>query len=148
MSGNVSDHETHPARILLVEDNAGDAVLVRRMCRKTHLADDIAIANTAEAALSMLQTEARPDFIMLDLSLPQMTGEEFLDEVMNHRRWRDIPVLIFTSEITESKKTLRKHVSGYLAKPANQDGFDKAAKQLEQFWHRFSAGQNNIEKAG
>jgi DNA-binding response OmpR family regulator len=38
-----------------------------------------------------------PDLILLDLRMPRLSGWEFLDAVREHRRWKDIPILIVSA---------------------------------------------------
>lgn len=38
-----------------------------------------------------------PDLIVLDLRMPRLSGWGFLDSVRQHRRWREIPILIVSA---------------------------------------------------
>jgi two-component system chemotaxis response regulator CheY len=38
-----------------------------------------------------------PDLILLDLRMPRLSGWGFLDSVRQHRRWKDIPILIVSA---------------------------------------------------
>ena len=70
--------------VLLIEDNLGDAVLIRLAFKKAQLPGKITIAGMAETGLAILRGEGeyaqtgRPDIILLDLNLPQMHGLTFL----------------------------------------------------------------------
>ena len=39
----------------------------------------------------------QPDILLLDINLPRRTGFEILESVRASRRWKDVPVLVFTS---------------------------------------------------
>jgi two-component system KDP operon response regulator KdpE len=45
----------------------------------------------------------RPDFIVLDLGLPDLDGKEFLREL---RQWSDTPVLVLSARGAEEEKVL------------------------------------------
>ena len=76
--------ELEPIVILCVEDNAGDAELVRLSFKEFHIANDMLLAKDGEQALDMLHRrngfeETRvPDLILLDLNLPKIEGREVL----------------------------------------------------------------------
>jgi two-component system, sensor histidine kinase len=90
-SGGYGPNTTEPARLLLVEDEP----LHRRMVRMVLASPTISVAEveTGEAAINFLSM--RPvDLVLLDVSLPRMTGPEVLAWLRNgHAQWRDIPVM-------------------------------------------------------
>lgn len=106
-----------PIRVLLVEDNAGDARLVRE-----HLADvREGQAFALEAAPTLAQAvdslaRSRPDIVLLDLSLPDGFGLETLE------RWQkvasDLPVIVLTGSDDEALavNAVREGAQDYLVK--------------------------------
>jgi CheY-like chemotaxis protein len=46
--------------------------------------------------------ESKPQLIILDLSMPDMSGFEVLETLKSDRQTRDIPVVIYTSQALES----------------------------------------------
>lgn len=65
--------------ILLIEDNPGDARLIRELLKEFCLECDVTHAKTLSAGLHAL-AESAFDIILLDLTLPDSTGEQtFLD---------------------------------------------------------------------
>lgn len=139
---NMHAHPTRQARVLLVEDNNGDIVLTRRMVQEAQIADNITATTTGEAALTLLERACcaseplLPDLILLDINLPQMSGQEFLTTIHDDARFRHIPVVILSSLQADclAIRSSREEADGYIAKPANMDGFGNAARQLEDFW--------------
>ncbi len=47
------DERSRSARLLLVEDNRGDAILAKRAFRRAQLPNEITVAETAEKGLSV-----------------------------------------------------------------------------------------------
>jgi signal transduction histidine kinase/DNA-binding response OmpR family regulator len=56
-----------------------------------------------------LARENRPSLIVLDLSMPDLDGFEVLDTLKNDSETRDIPVVIYTSQLLESGDRARLH---------------------------------------
>jgi CheY-like chemotaxis protein len=86
--------------ILLVNHNVADAAMTARAFKRAKFK----IVRDAEAGLDYLfgtgryarQKPVRPQLILLDLHLPQMSGMEFLRRVKGDKRTRDIPVAVLT----------------------------------------------------
>jgi CheY-like chemotaxis protein len=54
------------------------------------------LAPSGEEALAALEFEA-PDLILLDMVMPEMNGEEFLQRLRANPKWADIPVVVTTA---------------------------------------------------
>jgi len=83
-----------------------------------------------------LAREVRPDGIILDLLMPEMTGFEVLKELRSNAATRSVPVLVSTSKrLSDSEKEfLDKNASGILPKGFTRD---EALRALEK---AFGAG--------
>ncbi len=92
-----------PIAILLVEDNPGDARLVREALKSAGIDSLLTVARDGEEALDLLRgarpaVEAvRPDLILLDLNLPRKDGRELLAEIKQDPSLQRIPVVVLTS---------------------------------------------------
>jgi len=65
-----------PLKVLLVEDNPGDAWLLRDLLNRAGARNfQIVHVETLKAALEQMR-ESEPDIILLDLSLPDAHGQE------------------------------------------------------------------------
>ena len=54
-------------------------------------------AENGRVALERM-TERQPEFILLDLMMPEMDGFQFLDEIRKHEDWSSIPVIVITAK--------------------------------------------------
>ncbi len=130
------------ARVLLVEDNRGDAVLTRRAFRRARMPNDIVVAETGEKGLSILRREGehadapRPDLILLDLNLPFMHGRDFLAAVKEDPVLRRIPVVVLSSSSAERDITAcySRHANGYIPKPVTAETYDDVVSRIEDYW--------------
>ncbi|MET0711520.1 MAG: response regulator, partial [Jiangellaceae bacterium] len=87
-------HDTSLVRVLLVEDNDGDARLVQLMLEGTFGAGmDLARARSLRAAMAELDVETR-DCVVLDLGLPDASGLEGVRAIK--QRSPMMPVVVLT----------------------------------------------------
>jgi CheY-like chemotaxis protein len=69
--------------VLLVEDDAADALLIEEALTDRGIARAIGRADDGVEALEYLRdaSNPRPDLIVLDLNMPRMNGRELLGEL-------------------------------------------------------------------
>jgi CheY-like chemotaxis protein len=134
-----------PLIILLVEDNADHAELVKRNLQDFQVANRLVHVEDGEAALDYLhgrgpyadRREApRPHLVLLDLRLPRIDGLEVLKEVKNHPGLHTIPVVVLTSSDAERDmaQAYEHHANSYLTKPVDFGRFSVLLKDLGFYW--------------
>ncbi len=83
-----------PSEVLLVEDNAGDALLVGQALAEGQLPVHLNIARDGEQALQILgEPGYKPDLIILDLNIPKVSGFT----VLASYPLKKTPVVVFTA---------------------------------------------------
>ncbi len=112
----MSDSKKCCQSVLVVEDdNDIRAALVDVLeCEGYHAVS----ATNGKEALDMLQEIEKPCLVLLDMMMPIMNGQEFLDRVMKDSYLAPIPVLI-VSAIAD--KTNTKGAIGFVKKPVDID---------------------------
>ena len=117
--------ERPEARVLLIEDNPGDADLVRlRLVEgRPHL--QVECVGRLSEALDFLATET-PSLVLLDLNLPDSRGADTFRKVREMAP--DVPVVVLSGQDDEGMavKALHQGVQDYLVKG------DMSSKQLER----------------
>lgn len=103
--------------VLQIEDNPANVRLVERVLERR---PDLRLVSTNEGrtGLDLARSEA-PDLILLDLNLPDMSGEEVLHRLQGRPATRAIPVVLLSADTSESKAA-RLQAAGaraYLVKP-------------------------------
>jgi CheY-like chemotaxis protein len=96
------------ATILVADDDQNNRLLVKMVGE--HTGHRVVEAATGEEALSMC-AEQPPDLVVLDLSMPAMSGPEFMRALRKGARTSGIPVLLYTA--TEPDAALRDFMSIY-----------------------------------
>lgn len=90
-----------PIRILLAEDNPGDAFLVQEALSSRKLNYTLRTAEDGELALQLLENAEAGQFtfdlLLLDLNLPKIPGERILERVRQSENLKPLPVIIVTS---------------------------------------------------
>jgi CheY-like chemotaxis protein len=128
----------HPYRILLVEDDPGDAMLVEEALLDG--AEDRSLVQVSDgvAALEHLRdaTNPRPDLIVLDLNMPRMNGAEMLKILKEDEQLKAIPVVILTTSAASEDVSVAyaTQASAYVVKPVNLDDFIKAVRNIDSFY--------------
>ena len=91
---DITDPDMSGLRLLLVEDNDGDAVLVREMLR-TALEDRVDLVQVEAVSDACAQVgEIEPACVLLDLSLPDAVGLEAVTQMQAAAP--DIPIVVLT----------------------------------------------------
>ena len=134
-----------PLRILLVEDNADHAELVKRNLEESQVANRLCHVEDGEAALDYLHQRGpyadphkfpRPNLILLDLRLPRVDGLEVLRQVKSHPELHTIPVVILTTSDAERDVALayKYHANSYVTKPVDFSCLSKLLRDLGFYW--------------
>ena len=130
------------AIILLVEDNLGDARLVREALHEAGAAAALHHVPDGNEALAFLRRQGaheaapRPDLILLDLNLPRKSGREVLAEIKTDATLRRIPVVVLTSSQSDDDilSVYNLHANCYVPKPADLERFLTVIRSIEHFW--------------
>jgi CheY-like chemotaxis protein len=129
-----------PARVLLVEDNAGDAQLMRIAFAEIHPDAELHVATDGEAGLAALvQPGARhPDLVLLDLNLPRLTGHEVLAAVRDcgEAQARRTPVVVLTTSdaISDVQRSYELGARGHITKPHEIEELFETVAALARYW--------------
>jgi two-component system response regulator len=134
-------------KILLVEDNKDDILLIQRAFHKTKLVEkfELIIAEDGNQALSYLndtdvssvsQQGKIPMILLLDLNLPRINGFEVLQHIRSNEKTKLIPVIIFTSS-KEDQDITKAYILGansYVRKPIDSGKFTSVLQQIVTYW--------------
>lgn len=105
-------------QILLVDDKETIGKVVSIYLGKDY---DVIYLNNPIKALDWLNEGNMPDLIISDIRMPEMTGEEFLIFMKANALYKNIPIIILSSEesTTERIRLLEIGAEDYILKPFN-----------------------------
>lgn len=119
---------THTARILVIEDNPTDVILLQEALREHHVQYELRVLEDGEAAIDLLtglDPKSAPELVILDLNLPKRDGIEVLARYRNTPELTGIPVVVLTTSDSprEQHRAQTLGVAAYLRKPSDLAGF-------------------------
>jgi DNA-binding response OmpR family regulator len=116
-------------RLLIVDDKPTIAKIINVYI--SELYECIYFEDPILAIAWMLEGN-RPDLIITDLNMPKMSGTEFIDYVKKNDLFRNIPIVILSSEDNSLQKIalLEKGASDYISKPFNPMELKARIKKL------------------
>jgi HAMP domain-containing protein/CheY-like chemotaxis protein/signal transduction histidine kinase len=123
-------------RLLVVEDNAAEQLSIRELLGS----DDIEVTVVSTGAEALKAVKAQPfDCVVLDLSLPDISGFEVLEHFGEDESLRDLPVVVFTGKELSPEEDARLHD---LARSVVVKGVESPERLLDEtalFLHRVVA---------
>jgi CheY-like chemotaxis protein len=131
-----------PVEVLLIEDNAGDTLLIGQILTECQLPVRLHVARDGEQALQMLaDTNLKPSLIVLDLNIPKISGNGLLKRYKS----RLIPVVVFSSswDTDEIDEALALGACQYVRKPNDIQAFTDAVCGMMLKWAGLSGRQAN-----
>ncbi|MGE5503433.1 MAG: response regulator [Actinomycetota bacterium] len=129
-------------RILLVDDNPGDAQLTRLALQEARIHSDLDHVVDGIEALEYLRRQGRytdrprPHLMLLDLNMPRMDGHQLLAEIKKDETLRSIPVVMLTTSDVERDvcHSYDLGAAGFITKPVAYDTLVDALRRLEGYW--------------
>ena len=143
MNANLSIASPRPIDILLVDDDAGDALIAKKALESGKILNSIYSVRDGIEALAHLRNAQmpRPGLVLLDLNMPRMNGIEVMQEINKDDRLRHLVIVVLTSSKTDEDvlSSYQLRCNSYLVKPMGLDEFGTLVRALDQFWLRQAA---------
>ncbi len=111
-----------PKKILHVEDNFENRILVRRLLHASGF--ELIEAENAVEALELLKKH-QPDMILMDMNMPDMDGYTLTHQLRNQPEFMVMPIVAITANVMKGdrEKSLEAGCDGYIEKPIDVDRF-------------------------
>ncbi len=131
-----------PLEVLLADDNPGDVRLFIESLKDSKILNNLNVAWDGVEAMDYLKNKVlkglapRPDFIILDLNMPRMTGHEVLQQIKNDPWLKTIPVAVLTSSEAERDMVncYANDVNCYITKPLDFEKFVSATLSIDGYY--------------
>lgn len=109
--------------VLIIDDSAAIRKILQRVLRQAEvpLGEVYEAADGAEG-LKVLAMH-KVSLILADINMPNMDGLQFLRKLKDQERWRDLPVIMVTTEGGQTKVVAAAELgaAGYIRKPFTSD---------------------------
>jgi PAS domain S-box-containing protein len=117
-------------KVLYVEDNLSNLTLVQRILTR-HDRLEVIPAMSGRLALDLAKLH-RPDLVLLDLHLPDISGEEVLHQLRHDPTCRAIPIVVLSADATQVQidRLLAAGAHAYLTKPLDLKPFIAVLDEL------------------
>jgi CheY-like chemotaxis protein len=133
---------TDAVDVLLVEDDDGDALIIREAFEYYKIRNRLHVVTDGEAALRFLRKEPpyqdapRPGLILLDVNLPRRDGLAVLADLKADPDLLVLPVVMLTSSRAEEDilRSYTLHANAYVSKPVDFEHFIEAIRQIDDFF--------------
>ena len=88
----------------------------------------------ARTAAQNLLTGERPDLILLDINMPEVTGLDLLEFLRRRPEWKDLPIVMLSSEAADVTvdEAMELGADGYVMKPVTIEELEQAIETALQ----------------
>ena len=116
--------------ILTVDDSVSMRMLLRAAL--TGAGHQIAEAEDGVAALEWLESNAKPDLVITDINMPRMDGFGLIEQIRALPQYRDMPILVLTTESTSEKKARARAAgaTGWIVKPFDPEQLNNVIRRV------------------
>lgn len=140
----VSEQQGRKAVVLMADDSADQADLVREAFFQCDARVEVHHVDTGDKCLAFLRHQSpfedapRPDLLLLDIHMPRMDGYEALVHIRADAELRLLPIVVFSTS-ADAADVKRMYVSGcnsYMTKPVKFERLVEAMRQLDAYWFK------------
>jgi len=133
--------------ILSVEDNEPDFDLLQNALSKIQdVSLNITHISNGQCALDYVYKKGEyekcktPDLIILDINLPKINGYEILKKIKNSKRYKRIPVIMFSTSTLEEdiSKSYEAHANSYIIKSFDVKTLFEKVATMGEYWLKTS----------
>lgn len=145
--------------VVVVEDNPDDREFFSLAVKSTGFDVDLVFLASGEEALDYVRRTGKhadrpltdiPDVVFLDVNLDRMFGFDVLHAIRFDVTLRLVPVVMYTSSISESDVRLayEQGASGYLQKSQTLDEAKERARVILTYWLSYNVTTKTCDYSG
>jgi len=112
-------HDKNRPQILIVDDDDQVLFLLERLLEKNNIA--CITSTSAPEALSLIESIPSIKLVLLDISMPEVSGIELLEKI--HKLTPSVHVIMITglSDVETAKKCMKLGAKDFITKPFDLD---------------------------
>lgn len=110
------------SRVLIIDDSSFQRKMIKKSVEE--LGHETILADSGKEGLKIIRDE-KPDFVFLDLLMPEMTGFDVLQSLKD--AGNKTPVVVISADIQEStkEKCFGLGAAGFINKPPQKEAIQK-----------------------
>lgn len=85
---------------------------------------------TARSAVQTLLTGRRPDLMIVDMNMPEVSGMDLIEFLRRRPEWKEMPVVMLSSETADTtvERALEMGADTYIKKPVTIEELERAVQ--------------------
>ncbi len=129
-------------KFVIVADDQQPIRMMLKMALE-HMGYEVACAGDGRELLRLAR-ERRPDLVITDVMMPEMTGYEVMEEMKQDPRLSGVPVIVLTAleEASYQEKSALSGATDHLVKPVSMVVLKSKVRRI------LEAGEENFKKGG
>ena len=118
-------------KIMVVDDEEDQLFTIKKTLEYAEKEYEVITLNNGNNCLQYLKNNEKPDLILLDIMMPEMTGWELYDKIKENDDWRNIPVVFLTARTDETAEKAGKFFGeDYIEKPFDAEDLIKRINKI------------------
>lgn len=119
-------------KIWIVDDDEEMIQAVQLMLKLLNC--DVTGHLNARAAAQSLLAGGRPDLMILDINMPEVSGLDMLEFLRRRAEWKDLPVIMLSTEAADVTvdKAMALGADGYVSKPVTIEELEQVLNMALQ----------------
>lgn len=112
--------------ILIIEDDEASRMMYREILEMEGFS--IAEAEDGKEALEYLEKNSNPKLILMDLTFPHMTPEQFVNQLKGNPKTAEVPFIFISGQSSIEDQASSMKALSFLKKPFDLDDFVQVVK--------------------
>ena len=109
-----------PLKILAVDDDFINLKLISSMLKRNPQVGQIVEATNGLDAINLLKTHKDIHLVLLDIKMPIMDGIEFLINTQSMYEFKNLPIIVLTTDEARKYEAFDKGAFDFLVKPIRE----------------------------
>lgn len=115
-------------RVLVVDDEADIRLIIHSLLETDDY--EVMSAENGQEALEKLEGDVKPDIILLDLMMPNMSGYSLLHELHHRGLHTAFSVIVMTADRLTKQQIDRMGIKGFISKPFDINELQRMIEEL------------------
>lgn len=119
-------------KIMLVDDEKDQIFGIKTALEETYQGEfEVIAAESGQKCIELLQENTKPDLILLDIMMPEMSGWEVYDKIRDNPDWRGIPIVFLTARTDRIAENAGEFLGDdYIEKPVEVEELQRRINEV------------------